>query len=384
MFDLVYRCITVLLIGSISLAILASPGAAAVQSTDIAKADLDLVEHSGEIFIGRIDIVTYVANAKSPGDGPDCVTGYTVLISETFKGKLQPQSIIVVEQAGCVTESVWSFAGADGPMAPGEDYLLFVRFVPGQAAYQITEPVAGNIQITSPEQRTEFITYWSNAVDVTWCPHTDVLKLGNVLYARRDWNEDKRYLEREWVGPTVARVESQDTTATGCRVDLTDRTSSTIPVGAKIQELKGYATTFRVAVRMPDKHRYLYEAIWSENAKTGADLLDIRGRVVEIEYARNSFCNDRGCVDYATSRTGNADRVRRMTEQILGAPIANDWAGLTRHKEDETGHIRFVLDDGSTAALTFQIESGQTTNGIQLPTSLLTDLMRGYDTPEGF
>ena len=49
------------------------------------------------------------------------------------------------------------------------------------------------------------------------------------MYARRDWNGDKHYLEREWVGPSVATVALQDTSATACRTDLEDRSASRIP-----------------------------------------------------------------------------------------------------------------------------------------------------------
>ena len=332
---------------------------------ETSQADRWLLEHSSDVFFGTVDIVT-------AGAGDPNATEYTILTTEVLKGNLTVPSLIVVRQEG------------DGSLIPKAEYLFFAYYDPAVLRYVVTDSDAGVVPVTSTEQRAELAAHWSDAVEQAACIYPDVLMLDGVVYARRDWNEDKRYLERDWVGPAIATVERQDTAATGCRADLGNRSASVIPVGTKVQELKGYAPAFRVAVRMPDRHRYLYEAIWSETAKTGADLLDFRGRVIDIEYGRYSFCNDRGCVDYATSGTDNHTLMLRITDEVLAAPVAEGWAGIQRPAEDERGYIRFTLDDGSTAAFDFHIKSGVTANGIQLPPELLKVILRGFDTPDGF
>jgi hypothetical protein len=327
--------------------------------------DQRLVEHSSDVFFGTVDIATR-------GAGDSGAAEYTVLTTGVLKGDLTVPSLVVVRQEG------------GGSLIPKAEYLFATYYDPALLRYVITDPDAGIVPSTSPDQRAELAAHWSDLIEQTACGYTDVLTLDGVVYARRDWNEDKRYLVGEWVGPTIATVERQDTAATGCRADLADRSASRIPAGTKIQELKGYAPAFRVAVRMPDRHRYLYEAIWSEKAKTGADLLDIRDRVVDIEYGRSSFCNVRGCVDYASGGTDNHNLLLRITDEVLTAPVAERWAGSHRPTEDERGYIRFNLDDGSTAAFDFHITTGVTANGIQLSPELLKVILRGYDTPDGF
>ncbi len=137
-------------------------------------------------------------------------------------------------------------------------------------------------------------------------------------------------------------------------------------------------------MRLPDKHRWLYEAVWSESANTGEDLLDIKDRVVEVAAGRSSFCNENGCVDYELGFSDNPVRIEGIVALTLRAPVEPVDGGVMFLEEDETGYIYFVLDDGSTTGVHFDITTGVTTNGIQLPQALLEVILRGYDTPTGF
>lgn len=344
---------------------------------EVAEADIDLVEHSGEIFIGTIDIVTKVYELERTDEGPGVNTEYTVLVSDVLKGELKPQSIIVVWQDGGTLSGVDEYHEGDGPLIPGNVYLFFARHSPGTPVYLITEPTAGNLPITSNDERADLVVYWSGIVARTACEHTDVLKLDGVTYARRDWNDDKRYLEREWVGPTIATVSFQDTTATGCRDDLPDGIASEIPRGAKVQELKGYATSFRVAVRLRDGHRYLYEAIWSETATTGADLLDIRRRVTEIRYADLTVCDDPNAIcDLPELVVSNSRRINAIVDLVLSAPVDQSESGLVAISQ--LGHsFKFYLKDGSTVYLWTDAESGLTPSGLRLPIGDLATYLWG-------
>ncbi len=233
------------------------------------------------------------------------MTRYTVLLSEVVKGSLQPQQMVVVEQVGGNGE----FVDGDAQLVPGADYLLFTKYIPGQRVYAITTPVSGN----QPVPDADRLNYWRDIVAQTWCGLDDVLVFGDVIYQRRDWNDDKRYLNREWVGASIAEVEIQDTAANACRPDQADLTATSAPPGTKIQALKGYDPGFRVALRLPDNHRYLYEAVRNDSATTGADLLDLTDRVVEIEAERWSECDDGGdCgADYSRHLNRRRDRHHR-------------------------------------------------------------------------
>ncbi|HEX3302235.1 MAG TPA: hypothetical protein VHR64_05090 [Thermomicrobiales bacterium] len=343
---------------------------APVQAAESDQADRSLVEHSGEIFFGTIDIVTAVFPVTTDAE-PAMNTEYTVLISDVLKGNLRPQTMVVVRQDGGDAD----FADGDGPLAPGAEYLFFTYYDPALLRYVIVEPAIGNVAITSPEQRDELTAHWSAVVQQTACGYTDVLKLNGVVYAKRDWNDDKRYLEREQVGPTIDTVDRQDTTATGCRDDLVDRTASVIPAGTKVQSVDGYAPTFRVAVRLPDRHRYLYEAIWSENAKTGADLLDIHDRVTSITWGDSADCPDKAVCDIASVETKDSAVIARVVDLILDAPVGPVTFRVT---EDLSNGISllFGLKDGSTAYIYFLATRGSSQSGIQVPVEELIAALR--------
>jgi len=334
---------------------------APVRAAESERADQSLAEHSGEIFFGTVDIVTAVFPVQSDV-GPAMNTEYTVLVSDVLKGNLRPQTMVVVRQDGGNAD----FADGDGPLAPGAEYLFFARYDPALLRYVIVEPAIGNVPVTSPDQRDELTAHWTAIVQQTACGYTDVLKLNGVVYARRDWNDDKRYLEREWVGPTISTVDRQDTTATSCWTDLTDRTASRIPAGTKIQSVDGYAPTFRVAVRMPDRHRYLYEAIWSENAKTGADLLDIKNRVASIEIELGAACGDVQMCDAPTNTISARAAVTKAVSMLLESPVESG-AGALRTLPPEWVRLTLILDDASTVTIWINRETGESQNGIRVP-----------------
>ena len=343
---------------------------APVHGAEGEQADQSLAEHSGEIFFGTIDIVTTVLPITT-GAGSAMTTEYTVLVSDVLKGNLRPQTMVVVRQNG----GNGDFVDGDGPLAPGAEYLFFTYYDPALLRYVIAEPAIGNIVIMSPEQRDELTTHWSAVVEQTTCGYTDVLKLDGVVYARRDWNDDKRYLEREWVGPTIATVDRQDTTATSCRTDLTDRTASRIPTGTKIQSVDGYAPTFRVAVRMPDRHRYLYEAIRSAKAKTGADLLDIKDRVASIDFELGTACDDDQMCDAPTGTISSRATVTKVVTMLLESPVEFD-AGLMRNLPSEWVKLTLTLDDASTVTIWINRETGESQCGIRVPVDDLLAQLR--------
>jgi hypothetical protein len=328
----------------------------------IPREERALVERSGEIFIGTIDIVTDIREREARRGEPPFATRYTVLIDEVLKGTLEPRSIIVVEQVG--GNGAWT--EGDGPLAPGADYLLFTSYIPGERVYTITEPVAGNGPVPDKDRLDE----WRRIVNETWCAYDDVLVMGKVVFQRRAWNEDKRYLDREQVGASIAEVAVQDTAANGCRSDLADLTATSAPPGTKVQVLKGYDPSFRVALRLPDRHRYLYEAIRNDRAVTGADLLDIAGRVVKIEAERWSECDDTPSAEGYCPPDGRAtstdDVIDTIVDLVVNAPVLRGEIDLY----DGIGkflRMRFILDDGSAVDVAGSLLTGLTANGIELP-----------------
>jgi hypothetical protein len=322
--------------------------------------DIDLVEHSSDVFVGTIDIITSVLGA-----GPNLVTDYTVLVDDVLKGGLTVPMMVVVRQ------------GSGDPLVPDSRYFLFVRFLPAELRYEIVGSDEGIIPLASDEDRLRLTTYWSDVVAQARCEKSDIFKLDSVIYGRRSWSDEKRYLEREWVGATIATIKFQDTSATGCRDDLLDGVASELPAGTRVQRLDGYDTSFRVAVRKRDGHRYLYEAIRSETATTGADLLGFEGRVASIRFERYPLpeCDDVGesvCDLPAYPPIEETATIDQVVSLLAAAPVdpnRTNWRNLPPKRL----HLVFTLDDSSTCDVFISLRTGLTPSGIVVPVDELMD-----------
>jgi hypothetical protein len=334
-------------------------GQETVQKPEVPQPNIALVEHSSDVFVGTIDIVTAIF-----GNGADLVTDYTVLVDDVLKGSLTVPMMVVARQSG------------GDPLVPGGRYLLFVRFVPAELRYEIVGSGEGIIPLASDDDRVRLTIYWSDVVAQARCEKRDILKLGGVIYARRDWNDEKRFLEREWVGPTIARVGEQDTSATGCRDDLPDGVASELPAGTRVQRLDGYEPSFRVAVRKQDGHRYLYEAIRSEAADTGADLLHVEGRVKTIRYERlpHPECDDAAICAAPVFTTEDRAVIDQVVALLAEAPVDPDRTNW-RNLPPERLHLVFTLDDGSTYDLVISLGTSLTPSGIVVPVDELMEML---------
>lgn len=182
----IWRLVAILALVAVQLAGI-SPGLAAPDPA-IPKDQLALVERSGEIFAGTIDIVTEVLDRAADDDLPPFATHYTVLVDDVLKGNLKAQSMVVVEQIG----GYGQFADGDAALTPGASYLFFTRYLPGERVYAITEPGQGN----QPVPDAAGMESWRAIAAAAWCAFDDVLVMDGVVYQRRNWNDDKRYLER--------------------------------------------------------------------------------------------------------------------------------------------------------------------------------------------
>jgi hypothetical protein len=349
----------IMLICTLFLGMQSVGGHSVTQTADASPDDVALVEHSSDVFFGMVDIVT--AGAAAPGS-----IEYTILTTQILKGDLAVPSLIVMRQeAGEAGNS-----DGVGYLDPMAEYLFFTRYDPVLLRYVVTAPVAGTMLVTSPEQRAALVAIWTSIVAQTACLVTDVLTLDGVIYARRDWNDKTRYIARDRVGATIATVAARDTAATGCRADLADRSASMIPAGTKIQALKGYVPAFRVAIRLRDGHRYLYEAIWSETARTGADLLDISGRATSLEIACGKTAECTG------ERRTISDRsqIERVVALLLDAPANPGWVEW-RGYPTQRARLSFTLDDGSTVTVRINGQTGMTQSGIRVPVDELIALV---------
>jgi hypothetical protein len=215
------------------------------------------------------------------------------------------------------------------------------------------------------EQRQAEVDRWTQIVLDTPCELTDLLVFSGTVYRWRAFTSDKPFLDRNQVGRTVGTVARTVSGVVPCRDELVDGDATSLAEGTNIQAVKGYAPSFRLAVRKQNGIRYLYEALWSETAKTAADLYDFQGRVVSISASQYTMCGDiELCVNAPTPRE-NAD-VDRVVDLTLSSPVEPALIVRAAYAATHSAAIVFHLDDGSYVVLWRGGYEGETLNGIQL------------------
>ena len=123
--------------------------------------------------------------------------------------------------------------------------------------------------------------------------------------------------------------------------------------GTPIFELKRFGRMFRLAAVVDDGVK-LFEADTNPAARTGVDLLDIRGRVRSIGI--NS--PEDGSTELAS--IDDLETVERLVEIVLSAPVDQTH----RDGEGQLYFIAFHLEDGTSVRRAYRLESGELSRGI--------------------
>jgi hypothetical protein len=129
-----------------------------------------------------------------------------------------------------------------------------------------------------------------------------------------------------------------------------------LPARTPVFSVAGYPATFRLAV--PDGGHYrLYEVDTAPDARTGADLLAVRGRVDAVEVRAGDHA------ERVLGRLADPARVRALVDGVLRAPVEQDVA-----TEPAPLSVRLVLTDGTAVERLWFRREGVLERGILLPT----------------
>jgi len=202
--------------------------------------DLSLVEHSSDIFVATIDIRT----RSTVSDG---AVDYSALTKSVLKGNLTTPALVVIRVPATTPA-----------LEPDSVWLFFSLFEPETVRYIAVNDSSALVPLPDGSPTTADQRYWAELIRRSACPVTDMLVWDGVVYARRDWNMDKHYVPRRFVGPSIGKVAEQNTAATACSTDVTDGTASVLAPGTAIHQMKHYGASVRLVVRKTDGHRYLY------------------------------------------------------------------------------------------------------------------------------
>ena len=191
---------------------------------------------------------------------------------------------------------------------------------------------------------------------IGWVP---LMQFGGIQYVKK-WHStgegnlrDDRDLAVEDLGPELYRVAYRGSGYAGPYYHYQDGDSTHLNPGTQVFEVRGYSPKFRLGT-LEEGRPTLYEADTNPSAKTGEDLLDIRGKVTAID-----ILND----DSEMTILGTMDdqkAVERFIETVLGSPVNQS----SRDKDGPRYFLGIRLADGTSVVRAFWLETGELSRGI--------------------
>ncbi len=160
-------------------------------------------------------------------------------------------------------------------------------------------------------------------------------------------------LTEERLGPEVYRVAFRRNGYVGLGYRYQDGDATYLDPGTPVYAVKGYSPEFWLAT-LDDGAVRLFEADTNPNAKTGEDLLDIRGKVsaIDILDAKDQM-KVLGTID-------DERAVEAFVETVLESPVDQGM----RDREGPRFFLAFRLADGTSVRRTLWLESGELSRGI--------------------
>ena len=190
---------------------------------------------------------------------------------------------------------------------------------------------------------------------ISWVP---MMRFNGVRYGEQ-WRSDgqetpggERGLE-EGLGPELYRIAFRGDGYVGPYYLYQDGDATYLNPGTQVYAVKGYSPSFRLGT-LEDGRATLYEADTNPLARTGEDLLDIRGKVKSIDILSE---------EDARTVLGTIDEeqtVERFVDIVLGSPVDQE-------NRDHDGPRYFVglrLADGTSVVRAFWLDSGELSRGI--------------------
>ena len=172
-------------------------------------------------------------------------------------------------------------------------------------------------------------------------------------------------LTEEHLGPEVYRVAFRRDGYVGLGYRYQDGDATYLNPGTPVYAVKGYSPEFWLAT-LDDGTVRLFEADTNPNAKTGEDLLDIRGKVTAIDILN---AQDRGEV------LGTIDEepaVEAFVETVLESPVDQRM----RDREGPRYFLSFHLADGISVGRTLWLESGELSRGVMTDHAVILSVWR--------
>ena len=157
----------------------------------------------------------------------------------------------------------------------------------------------------------------------------------------------------EDLGPELHRVAFRGDGYVGPFYRYQDGDATYLNPGTPVFAVKDYSPKFRLAT-LEEGRVFLYEADTNPSAKTGEDLLDIRGQVTAIDILGD---------DDALTVLGTIEEewtVQRFVEMVLESPVDQG----SRDHDGPRYFLGIRLVDGTSTVRAFWLEAGELYRGI--------------------
>lgn len=183
--------------------------------------------------------------------------------------------------------------------------------------------------------------------------YRDFLRFGGVTYYVADHGVG-RPLERGDLGPRFAVVRANAPESDPAHTyRMRDGDAAFVPAGSPVFTVKGYRPSFRLAASHRG-HLRLYEADAADGARTGADLLDLAGKVryLSVNSGRSEL-----------ARIKDRPRIAELVGQVLAAPVRP----TSSQAEQRHCFVVFNLTDGTAVRRAFFPATGELLPGVFAP-----------------
>jgi hypothetical protein len=191
---------------------------------------------------------------------------------------------------------------------------------------------------------------------ITYVP---LLQFGGTRYTKR-WGlpshvtrDGYRDLTADDLGPELYRVAFRISGYAGAFYHAQDGDSTHLDPGTPVHAVKGYSPEFRLGT-LEQHGPSLYEADTNPLAKTGGDLLDIRGRVTAIDILEDDD-------DQTVLATIDEEWV---IEEFVEALLAASVNQLNRDHDGPRYFLGIRLADGTAVVRAFWLHTGELSRGI--------------------
>ena len=203
----------------------------------------------------------------------------------------------------------------------------------------------------------------SNGKDARPKPHTilyvPLVQFKTARYTKRSGlpahvtREGYRDLTAGDLGPELYRVAFRISGYAGASYHAQDGDSTHLNPGTPVHAVKGYSPEFRLGT-LEQHGPSLYEADTNPLAKTGGDLLDIRGRVTAIDILEDDD-------DQTVLATIDEEWV---IEEFVEALLAASVNQLNRDHDGPRYFLGIRLADGTAVVRAFWLHTGELSRGI--------------------